>query len=251
MKRTIFFVFTLCLLAARAKAQQTPEVKFIADTLVVQADGTYETDPDVATMVFDVSSQDKDLQKAYGNVTASMQRIITLANTNGLKKSEVSAGTLTHAPSYDRDGRGKPKSYYVQGEITLRVHDFSKIGPLLDGAVQDNIVDYRSLTYSLQDEEAAKERAAAEAMRNAVARANAGLAETGQKLGPVRYASLDVRQLIGVATLETIPSVSQSVEVHESFLGRAKVAAPPPPMPPVQPSKISVTATVQCAFAIK
>jgi hypothetical protein len=31
---------------------QTPELKFIADTLVVQADGTYEADPDLAKMTF-------------------------------------------------------------------------------------------------------------------------------------------------------------------------------------------------------
>jgi uncharacterized protein len=249
MKR-ILFAFALCLLAAPTRAQQAPDVKFIADTLVVQASGTYEADPDLATIVFDISSQDKDLKKAYGDATQSMQRIVTLADNNGLKKSEVSAGTLTLSP-YDRDRRGKPKSYYVQGEITLRVHDFSKIGPLLDGAVEDNIVDFHSLTYSLQDEEAAKERAAANAMRHAVERATAALAETGQKLGPVRYASLDVRQLVGIATLETLPNVSESAEVHEGLFGRAKVAAPPPPMPPVQPGKISVTATVQCAFAIK
>jgi len=251
MKRSLLFAFALCLLIARADAQQAPDVKFIADTLVVQAGGSYEADPDLAILVFDITSQDKDLKKAYGDATASMQRIVTLADQNGIKKSDVSAGTLTLSPSYDRDRRGKPKLYYVQGEITLRVHDFSKIGPLLDGAVQDNIVDFRSLTYSLQDEEAAKEHAAASAMRHAVERATAALAETGQKLGPVRYASLDVSQLVGIATLTTLPAVSESVEPHFGlFAGEKKVAAPPP-MPPVQPGKISVTATVQCAFAIK
>lgn len=251
MKRFVLFVFALFLLVARADAQQAPDVKFIADTLFVQAGGTYEADPDLATLVFDVTSQDKDLKKAYGDATESMQRIVTLADQNGMKKSDVSAGTLTLSPSYDRDRRGKPKLYYVQGEITLRVHDFSKIGPLLDGAVLDNIVDFRSLTYSLQDEEAAKERAAASAMRHAVERATAALAETGQKLGPVRYASLDVSQLVGIATLTTVPMETESVEVHGGFFGRNKVAAPPPVMPPVQPGKISVTATVQCAFSIK
>jgi uncharacterized protein YggE len=43
---------------------QSPELKFIADTLVVQADGTYEADPDLATMTFHVFSQEKELKKA-------------------------------------------------------------------------------------------------------------------------------------------------------------------------------------------
>jgi hypothetical protein len=37
------------LVACSGVRAQGPEIKFIADTLVVQADGTYEADPDVAT----------------------------------------------------------------------------------------------------------------------------------------------------------------------------------------------------------
>lgn len=256
MKRLMLMVFVVGVLAASSRAQQSPEVKFIADTLVVQAQGTYEADPDLATLVFDITSQDKELNKAYGAATQSIQRIVGLADKNGLSKSDVSTGTLTLTPSYDRDRKGKPKSYFVQGEITVRVHDFSKIGPLLDGTVTDNIVDFHSLTYSLQDEEAAKERAVAMAMRHAVERATAALKESGQKLGAVRYASLDVSQLLGVATLQSLPNVSMATvetTTHEGFFTKHKMvsAAPAPsPMPAVQPGKISVSASVQCAFQI-
>ena len=41
------FAFAACLaLPFALRAQQSPEIKFIADTLVIQADGTYQTDPD-------------------------------------------------------------------------------------------------------------------------------------------------------------------------------------------------------------
>jgi len=52
------------LLGSIANAQ-APELKFIADTLVVQAEGTYEADPDLATMTFRIFSQEKELKKAY------------------------------------------------------------------------------------------------------------------------------------------------------------------------------------------
>ncbi len=64
---------------------QTPELKFIADTVVVQAEGSYETDPDVATMKFNVFSQEKELKRAYDAATESVRRIATLAADNGLK----------------------------------------------------------------------------------------------------------------------------------------------------------------------
>jgi hypothetical protein len=58
----------------------------------------------------------------------------------------------------------------VRGQITLRVHDFSKLGPILKGSVEDGITDFRSLSYSLPDEEAAKQKAVSTAMHNAIGR---------------------------------------------------------------------------------
>jgi uncharacterized protein YggE len=243
------------LVPARAvNAQQKPEVKFIADTLVVEADGTYETDPDLATLTFNISAQDKELKKAYESATQSVQHIVAVAEKGGLKREDIYTGALTLSPSYDKDRNKKPKSYFVQGVITLKVHDFSQIGPVLDGAVQDGIVDFRSLTYSLQDEEHAKENAVANAMKNAVGRATSALTQNNQKVGVIRYASLDVRQLVGVAQYDVnqVASLTESVTVsaEQGNANRAQAPAPPPP-PPVRPQKITVSATVQAAFQIQ
>ena len=85
MKRMILSLALLGLMA-RPAWTQGPEVRFIADTLVVQAEGTYEADPDLATLTFDISSPDKDLKGAYATATQSMQRIVALAERNGLRK---------------------------------------------------------------------------------------------------------------------------------------------------------------------
>ena len=234
---------------------QMPELKFIADTLVVQADGIYEADPDLAKLEFHIFAQEKELKKAYDEATQSMQRISTLASNNGLKREDVSTGVLTVAPIYEGDRKKRARSYYVQGEIELRVKDFSKIGAILDGSVEDGVADFRSLSYSLLDEEAAKKQAVAEAMRRAIGRASAALEQKGQKLGGLRYMSLDVQQLFGVAQLQNIQTSTSMVEVtadteaNGGIFGRKKMAAPPPPPPP--PQKISVRASVQCAFQIQ
>jgi uncharacterized protein YggE len=249
MKRMILSLTFLALLAGPAGAQG-PEVKFIADTLVVQAEGTYEADPDLATLTFDVSSQEKELTRAYDTATQSMKRIVALAERNKLKKEDISSGALTVAPIYEGDRRKRARSYFVRGQIVLKVHDFSLIGPILDGSVEDGIADLRSLTYSLADEEAAKQRAVAMAMQRAMGRANVALEQKGQKVGALRYASLDVRQLVGVARLESAQMMAETVgTVTESVYSRRRAPAPPPP-PPLAPEKITVSATVQCAFQI-
>jgi hypothetical protein len=248
MKRIIWFLAFLGLLA-RPGGAQGPEVKFIADTIVVQAEGTYEADPDLATLTFDISSQEKELTRAYDAATQSMQRIVALAERNKLKKEDISSGTLTVAPIYEGDRRKRARSYLVRGQIVLKVRDFSLIGPILDGSVEEGIADLRSLTYSLVDEEAAKQRAVALAMQRAMGRANVALEQKGQKAGALRYASLDVRQLVGVARLESAQMMTQAAEITSgAALSRRKAVALPPP--PLAPEKITVSATVQCAFQI-
>src|SRR5437764_10399995 len=178
-----------------------------------------------------------------------MRRIVALAERSGLKKKDVSTGVLTVAPSYGGDRRRKARSYSVRGQIVLKVHDFSQIGPILDGSVEDGIADFRSLTYSLLDEEAAKQRAVAEAMHRAMGRASAALEEKGQKVGSLRYASVDVRQLMGVARLEPAQMMMESVEVSAGACdAHRRMAAPL--APPVAPESITGTATVRGAFQI-
>lgn len=239
----------LCSLSAPAQA---PEVKFIADTLVVQADGTYEADPDLATVTFQIFSQEKEIKRAYDAATQSMQHIVELAGRNNIQKEDIATGVLTVAPIYEGDRKKRAHSYYVQGQIVLRIRDFTHIGPILDGSVEDGIADFRSLTYSLADEEAAKKQAVAEAMRRAIGRASIALEQKGQKLGALRYMSLDVKQLVGVAQLETsqLYSTEQLVSLDKGLFGRNKTVPPPPP-PPQRPEKITVSATVQCAFQIQ
>jgi len=138
----------------------------------------------------------------------------------------------------------------------MKIRDFSKLGPILEGSIQDGITDFRSLTYSLSDEEAAKKKAVAEAMRRAVGRANAALEQKGQKVGALRFANLDVKQLAGVSRMDVYQmaqfrtAVTQTVEVSAGGAGYAQKTPPPPPPLP-QPEKITVSATVQCAFQIQ
>jgi uncharacterized protein len=246
-------VLGLCFLFALPAATQTQESKFIADTIVIQAEGKYEADPDLATLRFSISIQEKELKRAYDKVAQSMQHILQVARQNGLREEEISRSALTVIPFYEGDRtKRRTRSYLVESEVTLRVRDFSKIGSLLDDSIQEGIVELRSLTYSLADEEATKERAVADATRHAEGRAGAAMEQKGQKLGALRYVYVDVRQLVGIARLEMMQavefgSVAMSVDANAA---KAKTP-PPPPMPSAKPERITVTASVQCIFQIQ
>jgi hypothetical protein len=75
--------------------------------------------------------------------------------------------------------------------------------------------------------------------------------QKGQKIGALRFASLDVKQLVGIAQFQ-VGDFTETVGVASGFFSVAKrPAAPPPPPPLAHPEKITVSATVQCAFQIQ
>lgn len=262
MKLSSLFIVLFVLFAPLLAAAQQPEVKFIADTLVVQAEGSYESDPDLAIMTFDVSSQEKELKEAYTKASQSMRTIVAVAERNGLAKDAIQTGVLTVTPFYEGDRKKRARAYRVQGHVVLRVQDFSKVGPIMDDSVQDGVADFRSLTYELSNEEAAKQKAVADAMHRAAGRAAVALEQTKQKLGPARSVSLEVRNLIGIAQIQSLPYDVYANESGErsrdsgersrdsgGLFSMRKMAPPPPP--PVQPGKITITASVQCVFQIE
>jgi len=234
-----------------APGQQGTQVKFVADTLIVEAEGTYESDPDQAVLAFDVSVQEKELKQAYAKASQAMRQIVEVAERNGLTKEAIQTGVLTVKPYYEGGGRSRRvRSYTVEGHVALKVRDFSKVGPIMDDSVQEGVVDFRSLTYSLADEEVAKQKAVADAMQRALGRATVALQQSKQKLGPTRYVNLEVRNLVGVSEVE-MPSISvNSIDSLSLFGARKMAPPPPPPPPPVRPGKIAITATVQCVFQI-
>jgi uncharacterized protein YggE len=254
--RTASFLL-LVLLSTLSSVGQQPEVKFVADTLVVQAEGSYESDPDLAMLTFDVSAQEKELKAAYEKAGQSMRNIVAVAERNGLNKDAIQTGVLTVTPFYSGDRNRKARAYRVQGHVVVKVQDFSKIGAIMDDSVQEGIVDFRSLTYELANEEAAKQKAVADAMHRAVGRASVALEQTKQKLGPARSVNLEVKNLVGVAPIQAVDLVELTQEQVSNggggglFAHRKMPPPPPPPPPPVQPGKIMITATVQCVFGIE
>ena len=256
MFRTSLFAVIFIALPAAAQIQPNSDVKFVADTLIVQAEGSYETDPDLATLTFDVSSQEKQLKDAYGKASQSMSNIVAVAQRNGLTKDAIQTGVLTVTPFYEGDRKRHARAYLVQGQVTLKVQDFSKVGAIIDDSVQDGIADFRSLTYSLANEESAKQKAVADAMHRAIGRATAALEQSKQKLGPTRYVNVEVRNLVGARPIDMayVAAANETIEVTSGggsggIFSRAKRALPPPP--PVQPGKLTVSATIQCVFGIE
>jgi hypothetical protein len=95
-------------------------------------------------------------------------------------------------------------------------------------------------------------------MKHALGRA-AALESKGQEVGGLRFANIDAKQLTGLQKMNMYAmrsyAATETVEVSAGGGGgwgpRRKIPTAAPPPPPVpQPEKISVSASVQCAFQI-
>jgi len=236
------------LLPLRAGAQES---RVLLDTISIQAEGRYEAPPDLATLNFHVRVQDKELRRTYEQATEALNRILALAERNGLGKDDVSTGALTVVPVYNwSDRRQRARAYRVEAGVQFRLRDFSKVGPIIDEAVEGGVAEFRSLSYSLADEETARRSAVAAAMRSAEARARAAIEQNGRKLGAARNVSVDIKQPMGIVYIEALSSTSENVVVGAGTLGSLGRGAATGPLPEARPEKITVIATVQCIFQI-
>jgi len=244
----------LALVLAATATAHAQEVKLVADSVAVQADGTFEADPDLAALVFSIRVQEKELKQAYAKADAALDRILQLAQRNGLGKQEISTGALTVAPQQDwNDRKIKVRAYRVERRVTFRLKDFTKIGTLIDEAVQDEITEFRSLAFTLENEEKAKQQAIAEASKNAEARARAALNDGGRKLGALRSINVEVRQLVGVTQVDTrsINGLALMIEAKGLVDAARRAQLSSAALAEAAPEKIRVTASVQCLYQLQ
>ncbi len=240
------------LLAPANLFAQAQEAKQAPNTLVIQAESEFAADPDLATLSFHVFAQDKLLQRAYQQADSATQRILQLAARSGLSPQEISAGTLRVIPIQDwSDKKIRIRSYRVETTIRLRVKDFARIAPLVDEAVQEGISELRSVDYTLEDEEDARQRAIAAAMRSAEARARVALRDNGRRrLGSLLAAAVDVTETLRPAI--TLPVNGRN---YLDYLRLQSAGEPSTmgaaPTSTALPEKIRVRASVQCVFQLE
>jgi uncharacterized protein YggE len=117
------------------------------------------------------------------------------------------------------------------------------VGPITEGlADMEDVTGNQSLSYLLDDMEAAKINAVEDALARARAEANSVARSSGRTLGELSYASVD--------TYEPSP-VRPMVFAQARVAGAMAVATPAPPTAEFGAQKITVTAHVNALYMLK
>lgn len=238
MKPFCFVVIALFLLSMLAVAQTPSTPVATLNTIAVGADGKYEAAPDTALVQFGISVQENASKDAYDHASSSAEQVRDLLRKNGIDPKTAEIGFFSLEPVYDyRNPKRKLVGYRVNSDVTLKLKDFAKVGPIVQGLADLDVSDSQSISYILDNMEEAKIKAAQDALRHARAEA-AALASTAQRtLGELTHVSID--------------TVEAPRPVPLPMLRQASAQIAPAPTAEFSPQNITVTSHVSAVFELK
>jgi len=238
MKSVSIFLATLLFTANLALSQERPTVSASANTVYAGADGKFEAAPDTAQIQFNISVRDDTSQEAYQHASKDVEQVRQVLRSNGIDPKTASVGFFSVEPMYDwKNPKQKVVAYRVTTDVTLKLKDFSKVGPITQQLADANVSESQTLSYILEDMEEAKNKAVADAYRRARNSADTLAHASGRTLGELSYASVDVFENPHIVMPRAMSAMA--------------TAAPPAPTEEFTPHAVTVTAHVNALFNLK
>ena len=240
MKPARFALVLLLLSTTAVVAQEHPAVTAQMNTVYVGADGKCEAAPDTAQIQFNVSVQDENSQAAFQRASKNVEEVRQVLRANGIEPKAATIGFLSVQPVYEWKPKQRVIGYRVTTDVTLRLKDFSKVGPITQQLADANVSETQTLSYALENIDEAKNKAVEDAYRRARNSADTIARASGRTLGDLSYASVDTFENVR----PVVPRLARSMTAMVQ-------AAPPAPTEEFTPQTVTVTAHVNALFNLK
>ena len=222
-----------------AFAQEHPSVTAQANSVYVGADGKYEAAPDTAVIQFHLSVQEETSQGAYQHASKDAEQVRQILRANGVEPKTANLGFLSVQPVFDwKNPKRKLIGYQVATDVSLKLKDFSKVGPITQQLADAGVGETQTVNYALENIDEAKSKAVEDAYRRARASADTLAHASGRTLGELSYASVD--------TFENRIPVPRMARAMSSMANAA-----PAPTEEFTPQNVTVTAHVNALFTLK
>ncbi|MHB8217748.1 MAG: SIMPL domain-containing protein [Candidatus Sulfotelmatobacter sp.] len=235
-----FVLTAFCLLTTSSFTQEHPAITALPNSIYVGADGKFESAPDTAIIQFNISVTDDSSQTAYQHASTEADQVRQVLHANGIEPKAANVGFLTVQPMYDwKNPKQKVIGYRVTTDVTLKLKDFSKIGPITQQLADANVSETQTLNYTLENIDEAKNKAVEDAYRRARNSAEAIAHASGRTVGELSYASVD--------TFENPRLVAPRMARPMAAMANAA----PAPTEGFTPQTVTVTAHVNALFNLK
>jgi uncharacterized protein YggE len=239
MKLIIPFLFAL-LVVIPTFSQEHPAVTAQPNSVYVGADGKFEAAPDTALIQFNISAQADTSKAAYDLASKQAEQTRQVLKANGIEPKSAEFGFFSVQPMYDwKNAKRKIVGYQVIANVSLKLKDFSRIGPITQQLTDADVSQGQSVSYTLDNVDDAKNKAVEDAYRRARASAETIAKASGRALGEMSYASVDTFENLRVMPMQRGTAMMSAA------------AAAPPPQQEFTPQQVTVTAHVNAVFTLK
>lgn len=237
--KSIFLYLGLVLLSTPLSFAQAPTVAAQPNSVYAGADGKFEAPPDTAVVQFNIAAQADTAKAAYDLASKQAEQTREIMRSNGIDPKAAQIGSYAIEPMYDwKTAKRKLVGYRVTTNVTLKLKEFVKIGPINQQLADAAVSESQSINYTLENMDEAKSKAVEDAFRHARASADAVAKAAGRSVGEMSYASVDTFE-----NARPVPIMARSMAM--------KAEAAPAPTEEFTPQTVNVSAHVNALFTLK
>ena len=225
------------LLSAAPAAMAAGEDARTLRTVAVGGQGEVSAEPDLARLTLGVEARRPTLAAARSEVTATVDRVLTLCRELGIDPKQVNATRLQISPEYnwnDRDRKRVLLGYYVSRQVEVELRDLEKLGTLMERAVDAGVNQVGDPVLDSSRRKELERQAMTRAVQDARLNAEALATAAGARLGPVRTLSSSAAPPI--------------MPIYRARMASADMAAAPAPEATYQASEMKFSASVSAEY---
>ena len=215
-----------------------------AATIEIESDGpvielsifeSVTAEPDLVTIGAGVSTNAPTAVEAMRQNSVEMARVIAQIKAQGVDEEDIQTTGINLNARYDYNRgtqRNEFRGYQVSNRVSVKLREIERTGQVLDALVSAGATDLSGPSFSIENDEAAKDQARERALDRAQKRAEA-------YAGMLGYEEVRVLEIS-----ESIRSMGPIAEIAERSAVAYDVAA----APPVQPGLVSTGVALTIKF---
>lgn len=180
------FLLLAALAPAALPAQADPR------TLTMGGQGEVKAAPDQVSVLAGVTTSAATAAAALSANTARMAGVFAALKKLGVAEKDIQTTNFSVAPQYaggDNNAPPRLTGYQVNNEVQLLLTDVTQLGAALDALVAAGANQMNGISFSIQDPAPLLARARADAVADAIARAQTYARAAGVTLGPIQSIS--------------------------------------------------------------
>lgn len=202
----------------------------LRSTATVLGDGRVTVVPDTALVTFGVEANGQTLAEAQAQASTNMQGVIDGLLGLGVPREDIRTNRVSASPVYDQRDRTIIRGYQATNSVQVKLREIDKVGSIVDQMTAAGANRIDGMSFIVENQDAPKQQARAQAVQNARAKAD-------------QLAGLTGMRVTGVKAIQESDASSQPVPYAQPAAARSEAAPPPPVEPGTQEIRTQVTVT--------